>query len=231
MKPGFQSQDRAAKKRKKTEAKEPRSQGATDAIDATEDKPGLFTLVNTVQEAVALSLKDGFNADSLFLFARALKAFEQTHKHRMQRADRDSAFAAWWRSALPLLPRERAFDEFRLSFLDTMSRVRSPLGSNSLDEAIKRADSTPLPAITQRYGSSPKLQRLVAVCYHLQILAGTNPFFVSARSAARVMGDTCKTQASKLLNGLVCDGVLIIVTKGLPGQKKATRFRFKGDAN
>jgi len=49
-----------------------------------------------------------------------------------------------------------------------------------LAEAIRRADSNPMPPQAKRY-SSPKLKRLVAVCCQLQLLQGNSPFFLGVR--------------------------------------------------
>ena len=70
-----------------------------------------------------------------------------------------------------------------------------------------------------------KLKRLVAVCYHLQLLQGNSPFFLSVRDAAKILGTKNLHQANAMLAGLVRDEILIEVEKGT--RKRATRFRFK----
>jgi hypothetical protein len=179
--------------------------------------------VKTLQEAVQLSLKDDLDEGCLFIFARALKAFEITSNRRLTPAELQSAFALWWSTAKPLLPSDADFDEYRFDFEDTYAKTNAPLGSNSLQEAICRADAGPLPLQAERY-VSPKLKRLVAVCYHLQLLQGNSPFFLGVRDAARIAGTKNLYQANAMLSGLVRDGVLIEAEKGT--RKRATRFRF-----
>ena len=197
--------------------------GDSEETEETEEVPPLAASVKTLQEAVQLSLKDGLNKNCLFIFARAIKAFEITHDRRLPPAELQSAFSLWWSTANPLLPADADFDEWRFDFEDTFAKTHAALGANSLEEAIRRADTSPLPPQSARY-SSPKIKRLVAVCYHLQLLQGNSPFFLGVRAAAKIGGAKGLPQASAWLAGLVRDGVLIEVEKGT--RKRATRFRF-----
>ncbi len=202
---------------------EKQSHGDIEGTQETEDVPPLAASVKTLQEAVQLSLKDGLNKNCLFIFARALKAFEITHDRRLPPAELQSAFLLWWNAAKALLPPKAEFDEWRFDFEDTFAKTNAPLGSNSLQEAIRRVDASPMPPQAERY-TSPKLKRLVAVCYQLQLLQVSSPFFLGVRDAARIMEMKDLNKANAMLGGLVSDGVLIKVEKGT--RKRATRFRF-----
>jgi hypothetical protein len=191
--------------------------------EATDDVPRLAASVSTLQEAVELSLKPTLDDNSLFIFARALKAFEITTNRRLTPADMDRAFSLWWSIAEPQLPQDADFDEYRLDFLDKFDAAKAALGSNSLEEAVRRVDAGQIPARAERFGGL-KIKRLVAVCYHLQVLQGTSPFFLSTRDAAKITGAKSHWLAAAWLSGLVRDGVLIEVKKGTRGS--ATRFRF-----
>jgi len=197
----------------------------TDETQATDDVPPLAACVRTLPEAVQVSLKDGVSEQCLFTFARALKAFEFTTRTKLLPADLGCAFASWWNAARPLLPGDPDFDEWRFDFENAYSHARSPLGANHLEEAIRRADSEPTPSRASRYTSS-NIKRLVAACYHLQVLAGDGVFFLSVRDAARILGTKQLMKASAVLAGLVRDGVLTEISKGTPGGRKATRFQF-----
>jgi len=203
---------------------ESQSGGDTHDTEEREDVPPLAASVETLQEAVQISLKDGLNKDCLFGFARAIKAFEITHDRRLPPEELQAAFAQWWNAATPLLPPDAEFDEWRFDFEDTFDKTHAALGANSLEEAVRRANAWPMPSEAARY-SSPKLKRLVAVCYHLQLLQVNSPFFLSVRDAAKITGAKSLVHASGWLAGLVRDGVLIEVEKGT--RKRATRFRFK----
>jgi len=187
--------------------------------------------VNTLAAAVQLARQawsSSPDSDPAFIFARALKAFEVTTSRTLSRPDLDGAFALWWTQAQPTLPAGTDREESRLLFLDAFAKVRAPLGSNPLAEAIRRADADPAPKEAARYPGSPRLQHLVAVCFHLQRLSGDCPFFLGARDAARVMGTLNPHLGLAALNGFVADGILTLVQKGAPGGRKASRYRFAG---
>src|SRR5690242_14306780 len=87
------------------------SYGETNAMDDSDDKPLNATRVNTLREAVQLSLKDGLTENCLFVFARALLAFEATTGIKLQPQDTNSAFTLWWSMAAPLLQADADFEE------------------------------------------------------------------------------------------------------------------------
>lgn len=200
-----------------------RSIGDTQETKETEDVPRLAASVSTLQDAVQISVADGINENSLFTFARALKAFEITQDRRLPAAEVEGAFSLWWATAGPQLPEDADFDEYRLDFLDKFAKTKAPLGSNSLEQAIQRADASPFPEQAARY-SSPKIKRLVAVCFHLQMMQGTSPFFLSVRAAAKITQARGLMQASAWLNGLVRDGVLLEVERARASARLASGF-------
>jgi hypothetical protein len=194
--------------------------------EETEDVPPLAARVNTLQEAVQLSLS-GPLEKALFTFSRAILAFEITTNCRLPPEEIEVAFSLWWNTATEkaLLPADADFDEYRFDFKATFAKTRVALGANPLEEAIRRADASPMAPQSARY-TSPGLRRLVAVCYHLQTLAGDNPFFLSVRSAARILGMKQNSKAAAMRGGLVRDGVLTEIARGTPGGRRATRYRF-----
>jgi hypothetical protein len=196
----------------------------TEETNETKEATPLAASVGTLQEAVRHSLENGCTEKSLFEFARAIKAFEITTSVSLPAGERENAFLLWWQTAAAQLPPGADFDEWRFTFLDIFAHTHAPLGANTLQEAIRRAEASPLPAAASRYNSA-KLKRLVAVCFHLQVLAGRAAFFISARSAAQIVGAS-PVKALTMLNGLMTDQVLISVEKGTPGRKKASRFCF-----
>jgi hypothetical protein len=199
--------------------------GDSQETHETHEVPLLAARVTALPEAVQLSLQHGFNKDSLFTFCRALKAFQITVARKMSGDDLNDAFSMWWQTAQPLLSSGADFDEFRFVFLDTYGNTHSALGSNSLEEALRLAESSALPKAAKRY-TGARLQKLVAVCYFLQRLTCGQPFFLSVRDAARVMGSRDLRMAGQMLGGLVTDEVLRLVEPGKPGGRKAARFRF-----
>lgn len=203
---------------------EPRSGRVTDATQDSDDS-ALAACVRTLQEAADLSLRDGVDEDCLFRFARALKAFEVTTGHKVDVKDLRIALDDWWHKAKGRLPEDADREEFLLLLEDAFARARTPLGSNVLAEAIKRAEQEPLPKSASAF-TALKLRRLIAVCYHLQRLSQNAPFFLGVRDAAKIVGSRSSEHASALLKGLVRRGILKVVESGQPGGRRATRFRF-----
>jgi len=196
------------------------------AMDDSDDKPTSATQVNTIQEAVQLSLKDGLTDNCLFNFARALLAFEVTNKIKLKPPEVKNAFALWWSTAKPLLPADVNFDEWRYEFEAARKAARCPIGANVIAEAIRRADTEPLPPREAERSSSPKISRLLAVCYYLQLLAGNSPFFISVGTTTKILGAKSKFVGAAMLNGLVQDSILSVTQKGKKGCRYATRFRY-----
>jgi hypothetical protein len=186
----------------------------------------LAACVPTLPKAVEISLANGWTADCLFIFSRALLAFEVTAGINLTAHDLKGAFALWWNSAKAFLPADADYDEYRFTFEDGFAKVRAPWGSNPLAEAIRRADSSSIVPYADRY-TSPRIKRVLGVCFHLQALAHDSPFFLSVRDVARIAGIKDLAAASTLPAGLVRDGVLVEVEKGIPGGRRATRYRFK----
>ncbi len=199
--------------------------GDSDATDEAEEFPLLAARIRTLQEAVQATVERGLDSDLLFTFARALKAFEFTEGCELSQDDLDAAFALLWSRVNTQLPQEADFDEYRFQFLESFARTKSPLGANHFEEAVWRADNRPHPPECARYRSE-NLKRLTAVCYHLQQLAGDQPFFLSARKAAKAARTQNPTMALSFLYGLIRDGVLTLNRKGIPGGKFASRFRY-----
>jgi hypothetical protein len=208
---------------------ETQSDRETHETDDTQDVPPLAASVKTLQEAVQLSIAAGFSKKSLFIFSRALRAFEITNKRRLSADEVKGAFSLWWQTARPSLPPDADFDEFRFVFMDTFGKTKVALGANPMDEAIRRADSMPPPPQATRYPSRG-LKRLVSTCVHLGTLAGDSTFFLSVRDAARILRTKDRNKASAMLAGLVQDGVLILIEKGKSGGKRASRFRISRPA-
>lgn len=153
----------------------------------------------------------------LFEYVRWLKG-------KMPRASRDELrpfVQAWYELAVPAIGTK----DFGITFADFMhawGRVRQPFGA-ILKGILESVDHTrPLPPTIGGLGYGPDAQRLVRVCAALQTHEGNAEFFLSARTAAEVIGIHF-TEAAKLLRLLVDDGVLTLKSKG--AGKKASRYR------
>jgi hypothetical protein len=110
--------------------------------------------------------------------------------------------------------------DYLTEFLDKLSLVRHPKG-RALVNALRAAKRLPPPKQTTRL--SRDVQLLACLCRELQREAGTNPFFLDGRSAAKALGHPHETVAS-WLRALRHVGVIALEAKGRRGV--ASRYRY-----
>ena len=110
--------------------------------------------------------------------------------------------------------------DYLTEFLDKLLLVRFPKG-RALVNALSAAKRLPPPK--QTISLSPGVQLLARLCRQLQIEAGTHPFFLDGRSAAKVLGQPHETVASwlRVLRRLE---VIALDKKGRRGH--ASRYRY-----
>lgn len=178
--------------------------------------------VATISDAVEISLSAGINETCLFVFARALKAFEVESGVRLDRPSLESSFSQWWATAKLLLPDGEAWDIWQAEFLMAFEKVRTPLGASTLERALQAVESEPWPVACSKF--SPAIGRVLAACHHLQRLCGEASFFLSVRDAQRIGGFRTTHTAQAVLMLLVRDGFLKLVETGTIKGRKATRF-------
>jgi hypothetical protein len=139
------------------------SDGDADDTQETEEVPPLAACVKTLPEAVQLSLDAGLTEKSLFIFARALKAFEITNNRRLPPLELQAAFVQWWNASKAILPPDADFDEWRFDFEDTFAKTHAALGANPLRES---------PPILKRFHRCGDFQHGIAHCRQPVILVG-----------------------------------------------------------
>ena len=93
-----------------------------------------------------------------------------------------------------------------------------------MDQVLERIKDAQEPAAARAY-ELPGLRLLVALCCALQRSARDAPFFLSCRTAGRLL-DVDHTTAWRWLYLMVSDGLLEVAERGQPGQKRATRYRY-----
>ena len=209
---------------------EPQSFGRyrdSDDTNDTHELPPSGACVNTLQKAAEMALADKSGDDPVFTFARAVKAFEITTDARLKESELPNAFNIWWSAAQSTLPPDTDREECLFLFMDAYAKVKHPLGSNVIQNALARVESSPPPPAANRY-ESQKLKTLVHLCYELHILAGEGVFFLGLRDAARAIGLSPKSlhAVSSLMRGLHRDGIIKPVEIAPPGVHRATRYRY-----
>ncbi len=181
----------------------------------------------SLDDAIRLSLpsRESQRNRQIFTFARMLRSLPE-----FARADRsvlEAAVRRWHEAALPFI----ATKDFEVTWLDfryCWKRVRVPWGYPVVEAAFAEAKNSPMPAVALRYRLEP-LRLLVCLCAALQRACRSEPFFLSCRTAGRLLGTDHATVA-RWLAVLVADGVLSIEKRGGTPDKLryATRYRFHG---
>ncbi len=159
-----------------------------------------------------------------FDLCRALKAIPSiADAHPMQLMN---IVRAWWErakehSATP-------FEEHFIDFAEGWGKVQYPLGSEPMTQILNRATAGTIPEAALQFDQEP-LRLLVAICRELQRATGKGPFFLSSRTAGRLLG-VDHTTTHRWLRGLTHYGILELVEAGSqnPKDRKASRFRYLG---
>ena len=136
----------------------------------------------------------------------------------------------WHRCALPKI-RTKEFEETWIDFLQAWPRVRYVKGTEPMMQTFQRAVENEPPRIAvTKYPDNPRLQILVALCRELQRAAGEQPFYLSTRTAGRLLSSS-HTEAGRWFFLLESDGILEVKAKGGTHEnpRNATRFKYLGD--
>lgn len=157
---------------------------------------------------------------SLFLLARGIKTLEtQFGEYTPDR--RRGCFDEWRRQNAANISTSEDF----LSFMDSIARVKRLLGSDTVSRLWAEVQVGPFPSAADPFDSLGQ-KRLVAFCQKLQNQWGNEPFPLSCRVLAKLLGHPSHTTAASWLNGLCACRVLKLIT---PGKRPlANTYRFVG---
>lgn len=165
----------------------------------------------------AVPTQPGMRNKCVFELARYLKGV----RPNSTRLDLRPLVESWYERYLPLID-TKDFSVTWTDFLNAWNKVEQPHGEQ-LGIALASLDlETPLPDAIRTLEYGDKGNYLVRICMALQKHFGSEPFFISARSAGKLL-DVNKSDAAKMLSLLVSDGVLTLVRKG--EGLKASRYR------
>lgn len=125
------------------------------------------------------------------------------------------------------------FVETWIDFFTCWPKVRFPKGAEPMALIAERAKQSPPPQVAERY-EQPELRLLVSLCRELQQTAGTEPFYLSCRTAAEVLNvrnkqgelDHVKVWRWTLL--LAHDGIIEVTEKGNRAKHRASSYLYVG---
>jgi len=179
-----------------------------------------------VQWAIVDSVPDcpGQRHRQVFELARGLKAVPEladaaagTLKPYVQQ---------WHRLSVEKI-KTKPFTETWIDFLKAWPRVQYPKGADPMTVIFERAAQQTLPDVAEDYDQDA-LRLLVALCRELQRSAASGPFYLSCRTAGRLLG-VDHTTANRWLFLMINDGILEVTEPGERAKRKAARYRYLGD--
>lgn len=193
------------------------------ALCCTPQETNKTKIPANVEKAITDSLPKGPGKRNkqVFELARALKAIPELADASAK--DLEPYVRRWHELAKPII-RTQPLEETRIDFLRAWPRVKFPKGAEPIQAIFEAAKAVEPPAVALEY-EQPELRLLVILCRELQRAAGDRPFYLSCRTAGRLLGVDHAT-AWRWLFLLKADGVLDEVCKGSQAGRKATRYRY-----
>jgi len=124
--------------------------------------------------------------------------------------------------------RTKEFEETWIDFLKAWPIIRYAKGEEPMAKMFEKAIELEPPKIAvEKYPDHSKLKILVSLCRELQRAAGDDPFYLSVRTAGRLLNITPVT-ANRWLFLLLSDGILKLVSKGGTAEtvRQASRYQY-----
>ena len=201
----------------------------TEQTEKTEQSEQIEAIAgeSAVEKAVAETLPREFGTRNrcVFEFARAVKSLPQFAG--AEPTELRELVKMWHERALPTM-RTKGFEDTWIDFLKAWPRIKYAKGQEPMTQIFEKAIQLDPPSIAvEKYPGNSKLTILTSLCRELQRAAGENPFFLSARTAGRLL-NVSPMQASRWFFLLQSDGILKLVSKGGTAEtvRQASRYRY-----
>lgn len=208
----------------------PDDKGLSDTERTEEDRRGIgreSAAPKSCEELIKESLPTGphQNHSCLFHLARGQRSLEEHPQYPSPSSE--EIFDQWYHSNQFL--RE---DQFRMDYyfeyLASYEKVKFPRGQSEIvEEALEKAKNQPPPPEAKDFDDE-KMVLLLSLCRELQILSDAQPFFLSCRKAAALIGHDSYKTVSRWLTGFKTLKLLEVARKGGPHSNKATRYFYRG---
>ncbi|MCE5279941.1 MAG: bifunctional DNA primase/polymerase [Planctomycetaceae bacterium] len=134
-----------------------------------------------IQRAIEATLPSGTRQrhKAIFHFARRLKGMDDVKNAAP--ADLKHLVRAWWKRALPFI-QTKDWTETWVDFVEAWDRVQHPADDRQLKDCLARAKARPVAGI-----ENPIMATVAALCRELQIVHGSDPFFLSGYKLAGLL--------------------------------------------
>jgi len=201
----------------------------TEQTEKTEQSEQIEAIVgeSAIERVIAETLPREFGTRNrcVFEFARAIKSLPQFAD--AEPTELRELVKMWHERALPTM-RTKEFEETWIDFLKAWPIIKYAKGQEPMTQIFEKAIQLDPPSIAvEKYPGNSKLTILTSLCRELQRAAGENPFFLSARTAGRLL-NVSPMQASRWFFLLQSDGILKLVSKGGTAEtaRQASRYRY-----
>ena len=208
------------------EPEEPEDTEDTQETDEVCARP-LSRTIFSIPDALEVSTPTGPNQNyrMALMLARAVKTLEKKEGGIFTPNDHQSIHRKWMAKAANFLDANQTRDHYFTEYLNAYGLAKFTLGGDLIGRAIVEADRNPIPPDSLAWATSPELRRLAAICRELQRIAGTEPFFLSARMVQRIFEHESHYAGARWLKSFCVMGVLTEVEKGKG--VRASRYRFE----
>ena len=184
--------------------------------------PGFHSTINSIDDALRVSMpnKKRENNACLFKLARAIKTLE-VKGQTFDLPKLEAVFNQWHTQALEFLREGQTKEDYYLEFMNACQRAKFPLGGEWVAAAWEQAKLRPLPAEAMRF-ENPDMRLLIAFLKQMQEVRGAEPFFITYRDCAALLGHKTHATVATWLGALV---KLKYIRVPQPGnERQATRY-------
>ncbi len=183
--------------------------------------------IQSIEGAIAFAIGSSAipGKDAVFDLARCIKTLERTAKAAFSIADLKAVFDGWYEQAACNLPESHDRDELYFDFLEAHHRAKYGIDQDPLGLAWREMLKNTKPLVAMQF-KNPQIQMLVGLCCCLQKASGSEPFYLSCRSVARLFNHKSHTKANLWLRGLCRIKIIKEVAKGSAETGRATRYRY-----
>lgn len=206
---GDARQERTRRRRRDRESKETKE---------TQDSAQV-ACVGTLLDAVRISLDKRINKDTLFLFWRALLAFEIKVGAKIPESELDIIFNQWWAVAKPKLPKDADYNLYLAKFTYLFRRVKVPLKVDPLEEAMQYAAMNEPP---KELG--PIVGRVYLMCEKLKSMSNDGSFYISFRTIGKALDMRGNYDPGAIMSELERRGIIRMIQKGTGRQSNRYRW-------
>lgn len=170
------------------------------------------------ERAISASIpsETGQRERKLFDLARRLKAIGELSIDQQL-----VVFDQWWDKSKDIVG-TKSYEVSMNAFLRCVSSATTPL-EDVIGVCMSKAEARPIPDWSSRF--CPQAQLLAGLCRELQEMNGSEPFYLSCRTAGEAIG-VSHTVANQYLQLFERIKKLAVVKKGSAAGNQATRYRY-----